>query len=76
MTSQSGKLGAMARKPKSRRKRLVYGAADRSVAAEAFRKLKEERTGEVLVAAMENSPFREIDIEPKRKAMPVREVNL
>jgi hypothetical protein len=30
----------------------------------------------MLVAAMENSPFREIDIEPKREAMPAREVNL
>ena len=46
------------------------------VSAEEFRRLKGERTGEALVAAMQSSPYRDIDIEPRREPMPVRDVEL
>jgi len=46
------------------------------IAAEEFRKLKGDRTGEALIAAMQASPHRDIDIEPRRSRLPVREINL
>lgn len=46
------------------------------IAAEEFRRLKGERTGVALVEAMQASPHREIDIEPARAPMPVRDVAL
>ena len=46
------------------------------ISAEEFRRLKGERSGEALIAAMQASPYRDIDIEPKRGPMPVREVDL
>jgi prevent-host-death family protein len=46
------------------------------IAAEEFRRLKGDLTGEALVAAMQASPHRDIDIEPKRAPMPVRQVVL
>ena len=46
------------------------------IAAEEFRRLKGDLTGEALIAAMQASPHREIDIEPKRAPMPVRGVAL
>ena len=46
------------------------------VAADEFRRLKGDRTGEALVAALQASPYRDIDIEPERQAMPVRDVDL
>jgi prevent-host-death family protein len=46
------------------------------VSAEEFRRLKGERSGEALIAAMQESPYRDIDIEPKRDRMPVRRVDL
>ena len=46
------------------------------VAAEEFRRLKGERSGEALIAAMQASPYRDIDIEPTREPMPVRRVGL
>lgn len=46
------------------------------VSAEEFRRLEGERMGEALIAAMQASPWRDIDIEPKRAAMPVRDVDL
>src|ERR1700678_3059437 len=36
------------------------------VSAEEFRRLKGDRTGEALIAAMQASPHRDIDIEPRR----------
>ena len=36
--------------------------------------LPEGRNGTDLVAAMEASPYKEIELEPKRRRMPVREV--
>ncbi len=46
------------------------------IGAEEFRRLKGDLTGQVLVAAMQASPHRDIDIEPRRARMPVREVAL
>jgi hypothetical protein len=44
------------------------------IAAEEFRRLKGDVTGEALIAAMQASPYRDIEIEPKRAPMPVRDV--
>jgi prevent-host-death family protein len=46
------------------------------VSAEEFRRLKGERSGDALIAAMQASPYRDIDIEPKRDRMAVRGVDL
>jgi prevent-host-death family protein len=46
------------------------------VAAEEFRKLKGDRTGAALVAALQESPYRDIDLEPRRERLPVRDVKL
>jgi prevent-host-death family protein len=46
------------------------------IAAEEFRRLKGDLTGKALIAAMQASPLREIDIEPKRAPMTAREVIL
>jgi prevent-host-death family protein len=46
------------------------------ISAEEFRHLKGERSGAELVAAMQASPFREIEIEPPREVFPVRDVSL
>jgi len=44
------------------------------ISAEEFRRLKGDLTGESLIAAMQASPHRDIDVEPERAPMPVREV--
>jgi prevent-host-death family protein len=44
------------------------------ISAEEFRRLKGDLTGESLIAVMQASPYREIDIEPKRTPLPVRKV--
>lgn len=46
------------------------------IAAEEFRRLKGDLTGKALIAAMQASPHRDIDIEPKGVRMPVRDVAL
>ncbi len=46
------------------------------VAAEEFRRLKGDQTGEALIAALQASPYRDIDIAPARQAMPVRDIDL
>ncbi len=46
------------------------------VSAEEFRRLKGERSGGALIAAMQASPYRESGIEPGRGPMPVRGVEL
>ena len=46
------------------------------ISAGEFRRLKGDLTGEALIAAMQASPHRRINIEPERTAMPVREVVL
>ena len=43
---------------------------DRGTRARA--RIKGGQTGEALIAAMQSSPHREIEIEPVRAAMPVR----
>jgi len=46
------------------------------IAAEEFRRLKGDLTGEALIAAMQASPHRDISLEPRRERMPVRDVSL
>ena len=46
------------------------------ISAEEFRRLKGDRTGEMLIAAMQASPHRDIEIEPRRARLPVRDVDL
>src|SRR5215831_10182680 len=46
------------------------------VAADEFRRLKGERTGQALIDALQASPYRELDIEPRRGRMRVRDVDL
>jgi len=46
------------------------------VSAEEFRRLKGDRTGAVLIAALQASPYRDVEIEPPRERPPVREVRL
>ncbi len=46
------------------------------IAAEEFRRLKGDPTGEALIVAMQASPHRDIAIEPTRTPMPVRKVAL
>jgi prevent-host-death family protein len=46
------------------------------ISAEEFRRLKGDPTGEALIAAIQASPYRDIDLEPERMPMPVREVIL
>jgi prevent-host-death family protein len=44
------------------------------ISADEFHRLKGDRNGDLLIAAMQASPYRDIDIEPSRAPMPVREV--
>jgi len=44
--------------------------------AAEFERLQGERTGQLLVDALQASPHREIEIAPRRSAMPVRAVKL
>jgi prevent-host-death family protein len=46
------------------------------ISAEAFRRITGGRTGRALIEAMQVSPYRDIDIEPDRLRLPVREVDL
>jgi prevent-host-death family protein len=46
------------------------------ISAEEFRRLKGDLTGESLIAAMQALPHRDIDIEPGRAPMHVREISL
>src|ERR1700723_3396810 len=46
------------------------------VAAEGFCRVKGDRTGEALIAALQASPHRDVDIEPRRQRLPVRDVKL
>jgi prevent-host-death family protein len=46
------------------------------ISAEEFRRLKGDRTGEALIAAMQASPYRDVDIEPQRDRLPVRGIDL
>ena len=46
------------------------------ISAGEFRRLKGNLTGQVLVDAMQTSPQSDIDIEPRRASMPVRDLAL
>jgi len=46
------------------------------IAAEEFRRLKGNVTGSALIAAMQASPHRDVELEPRRSPMPVRDVFL
>jgi prevent-host-death family protein len=46
------------------------------ISAEEFRRLKGDPTGEALIIAMQASPHRDVDLEPKRTPMRVREISL
>ena len=46
------------------------------MAADKFRCLKGERTGRALIDALQASPCRDVDIEPRRERMAVRNVEL
>ena len=46
------------------------------VDAEEFRRMKGARTGQLLVDALQASPHRSTEIEPRRSPMPVRAVKL
>ena len=46
------------------------------ISADEFRRLKGGTTGQALIEALQKSPYREIDIEPARIPMPVRDVEL
>ena len=45
------------------------------MSVEDYHRLKGDRSGEALVAALQASPHREVEIEPKRGPMPVRDIN-
>jgi prevent-host-death family protein len=44
------------------------------IAAEEFRRLQGNLTGKDLIAAMGASPYRDMELEPGRASMPVRDV--
>lgn len=46
------------------------------VDADEFQRLKGERTGQLLIDALQASPHRDVEIEPRRSAMPVRDIRL
>lgn len=46
------------------------------VTAEEFRRLRGGQTGQALIDAIQASPYRDIEIEPPRMPMPVRDVDL
>jgi prevent-host-death family protein len=45
------------------------------ISAEEFRRLKGDLTGQALIAAMQASPDRDIDLSPERGPLPVRDVS-
>ncbi|WP_291991259.1 hypothetical protein [Candidatus Accumulibacter sp. ACC007] len=46
------------------------------IATEEFRRLKGVRTGRALIAALQASPHRDIDLEPQRVPMSVPDLSL
>jgi prevent-host-death family protein len=46
------------------------------ISSEEFNRLKGDRTGQALIEALQESPHRDLDIEPKRSRAPVRGVDL
>jgi hypothetical protein len=54
----------------------VHGCDEAVILAEEFRRLKGDLTGEALIAAMWAFAHRDVEIEPRRAPMPVREISL
>jgi hypothetical protein len=48
----------------------------RSPVGSEFRRLEGDRTGAALIAALRESPYHDIDLEPRRERLPVRDVKL
>lgn len=46
------------------------------IAAEDFHRLKGSHTGQALIDAIQSSPYREVEIEPRRTPLPIRDVSL
>lgn len=46
------------------------------IAADEFRRLKGTRNGKALIAAMQASPYGDINLAPERERSPVRDVKL
>ena len=46
------------------------------ISAEEFRKLKGDQKGDALIAALQASPHRDVELAPARSAMKVRTVDL
>jgi hypothetical protein len=46
------------------------------IASEEFRRLKGSLSGQALIAAIQASPHRDVEIEPRRSPLPVRGVPL
>ena len=46
------------------------------VSAEEFNRLQGQRTGAALIAGMQASPYREVEIAPERVRLPVRDPGL
>jgi len=46
------------------------------ISAAEFRRLKGDRKGDILIAALQASPHRDIELAPKRSPMPVRKIDL
>jgi prevent-host-death family protein len=46
------------------------------VAADEFNRLKGDRTGALLIEALQATPYQAVNIEPARSRMPVRDVSL
>ena len=46
------------------------------IAAEEFRRLKGSHTGKALIDAIQSSPYRDVNIEPARMPLPVRDISL
>lgn len=46
------------------------------ISVDEFHRLKGDLTGAALISAAQASPFRDVEIEPRREPMPVRDVHL
>ena len=56
--------------------KVLVDKLEAAATADEFNRLKGARTGELLIEALQASPHRQIEIEPRRSAMPVRTVKL
>jgi hypothetical protein len=56
--------------------RIPKRSKTKTTRPDEFRRLEGDLTGEALITAMQASPHRDIDIEPRRAPMPVREISL